>query len=142
MVDPVHAEIHEPIEEELDLAGGIVQYRRCTETVLRIVLCQVIKRCWLRRTIVRIDGSHFLRLFVHVYNDPMIDFTTLARLCNRIGHRLGSTFTDCSTDGPRAVAGSRASDLLVGDVEKLKPHVFRCVQLSPTPSRLPRFPSF
>jgi len=84
MVEAVHADIHEPIEEELDLASGVVQYRCCTETVLRIVLCQIIERCSLRRIIVRIDDSHFLRFFVRVYNDPMIDFTTLARLRNRI----------------------------------------------------------
>jgi len=84
MVEAVHTDIREPVKEELDLVSGVVQYRCCTETVLRIVLCQIIERCSLRRIIVRIDDSHFLRRFVRIHNDPMIDFTTLARLRNRI----------------------------------------------------------
>ncbi len=84
IVDAVHADIHEPVDDELDPETGVVTYRCCTETVLRLVVCQVIERCSLRRIIIRVDDSHFLRRFVRIYNDPMIDFTTLARLRNRI----------------------------------------------------------
>lgn len=84
MVEAVHADIHEPLAEELDPETGVATYRCCTETVLRLVVCQIIERCSLRRIIIRVDDSNFLRRFVRLYNDPMIDFTTLARLRNRI----------------------------------------------------------
>ena len=84
MVEAVHADIQEPLAEEVDPTGGTAQYHCCSETLLRIILCQIIERCSLRRIIIRIDDSHFLRLFVRMYNDPMIDFTTFARLRNRI----------------------------------------------------------
>jgi len=84
MVEAVHADIQEPLEEEVDPVGGVNQYRCCSETVLRMVLCQIIERCSLRQIVIRIDDSHFLRRFGRLYNDPMIDFTTFARLRNRI----------------------------------------------------------
>jgi IS5 family transposase len=84
LVDAVQTDIHAALDEELDPETGVATYRCCTETVLRLIVCQVIERCSLRRIIIRADDSNFLRRFVRIYNDPMLDFTTLARLRNRI----------------------------------------------------------
>jgi IS5 family transposase len=84
LVDAVQSDIHAALDEELDPETGVATYCCCTETVLRLIVCQVIERCSLRRIIIRADDSNFLRRFVRIYNDPMIDFTTLARLRNRI----------------------------------------------------------
>lgn len=84
LIEAVHADIHEALAEELDPETGVATYSCCTDTVLRLCMCQVIERCSLRRIIIRVDDSNFLRRFVRIYNDPMIDFTTLARLRNRI----------------------------------------------------------
>lgn len=84
IVEAVHADIHQPVESELDPETGVVQYRCSTETVLRLIICLIVERCSLRRIVIRVDDSNFLRHFVRIHNDPMIDFTTLARLRNRI----------------------------------------------------------
>ena len=55
-----------------------------SDTILRIVLCQIIEECSLRQIIVRIDDSNFLRAFVRIYNGPMIDYSTFCKLRNRI----------------------------------------------------------
>lgn len=84
LVEAVHLDIQEPMADELDPETGVANYCCCTETVLRLIVCQIIERCSLRRIVIRVDDSNFLRRFVRLYNDPMIDFTTLARLRNRI----------------------------------------------------------
>lgn len=61
--------------------------RRCSyasDTVLRILICQIIEGERLRSIVVRIDDSHFLRRFVRVDDGPMMDFTTLCKLKNAI----------------------------------------------------------
>ena len=61
--------------------------RRCSvssETVLRILLCQIIEGESLRGIVIRIDDDTFLREFVRIYNGPMIDFTRLCVLKNAI----------------------------------------------------------
>lgn len=74
--------------------------RRCTytsDTVLRILICQIIEGERLRGIVVRIDDSHFLRRFVRIDDGEMMDFTTLCRLRNAIGpetwHRINRALT-------------------------------------------------
>tara|TARA_B100001971_G_scaffold209278_1_gene232553 strand:- start:2020 stop:3420 length:1401 start_codon:yes stop_codon:yes gene_type:complete len=80
--------IHEDLKDELestatqDAGGGSFKYT--SDNVLRIVMCQIIEGRSLRETVIRIDDSHFLRRFVRIYNGPMMDFTMLCRLKNRI----------------------------------------------------------
>ena len=38
----------------------------------------------MRQIVVRVDDSHYLRQFVRIYNDPMIDFSTLCRLRRKV----------------------------------------------------------
>jgi IS5 family transposase len=80
--------IHEDLREELestttqDDRGG--PFRYTSDNVLRVLICQIIEGRSLRETVVRIDDSNFLRHFVRIGNGPMMDFTTLCKLKNRI----------------------------------------------------------
>ena len=85
LVDLMHRDIAEPLDcEKAPDATGEDCYKCSSETVLRIVICQIVEGCSLREIVVRIDDSDFLRRFVRVYNDPMIDYSTFCRLRNRI----------------------------------------------------------
>jgi len=85
LVDLIHRDIAEPLDcEQAPDGAGEDCYKCSSETVLRIVICQIIEGCSLREIVVRIDDSDFLRRFVRVYNDPMIDYSTFCRLRNRI----------------------------------------------------------
>jgi len=85
LVDLIHRDIAEPLDCEKAPDGtGEDCYKCSSETVMRIVICQIIEGCSLREIVVRIDDSEFLRRFVRVYNDPMIDYSTFCRLRNRI----------------------------------------------------------
>ena len=85
LVNLIHRDVAEPLGcERAPDATGEDSYKCSSETVLRIVICQTIEGCSLREIVVRIDDSEFLRRFVHIYNDPMIDYSTFCRLRNRI----------------------------------------------------------
>jgi len=80
--------IHNDLEQELEFTnsqnkgGGTFKYT--SDNVLRIMICEIIEGRSLRETVIRIDDSHCLRNFVRIFNGPMMDFTTLCRLKNRI----------------------------------------------------------
>jgi IS5 family transposase len=95
IVEAVHAEIQEPVREELDVETGQVRYRCCTETLLRIVICQNVEGHSLRDIAIRVDDSYFLRWFVRIYNDAMIDYSTLCRLRNRIRPETWKRIHEC-----------------------------------------------
>jgi len=85
LVDLIHRDIAEPLDcEKAADATGEDCYKCSSDTVLRIVICQIIEGCSLREIVVRIDDSDFLRRFVHIHNDSMIDYSTFCRLRNRI----------------------------------------------------------
>lgn len=85
LVDPVHADIAEPLDcERAEDESSEDRYKCSSESLLRILICMMIEACSLREIVIRIDDSSFLRRFVHIYNDPMIDYTTVCRLKNRI----------------------------------------------------------
>ncbi len=79
---------HEDLKEALasaaseDRQGNRFEYT--SDTVLRILIVQIIEGRSLRETVIRIDDSHFLRRFVRIYTGPMMDFTTLCKLKNCI----------------------------------------------------------
>ena len=85
LVDPVHADIAEPLDcERAEDESSEDRYKCSSESLLRILICMIIEACSLREIVIRIDDSSFLRRFVHIYNDPMIDYTTVCRLKNRV----------------------------------------------------------
>ena len=96
IVNAVHRDLVEAHYRRFFVPGNMVlkdtadQDRRgakfefTSDTILRIVLCQIIEGASLRQIVIRIDDSHFLRHFARIYNGPMIDFTTFDRLKNLI----------------------------------------------------------
>lgn len=85
LVDCVHHEVARPdVSEEAPDESSPARFKCATESILRILICMIIEGCSLRQITVRIDDSSCLRRFVRIYNNPMIDFTTLCRLKNRI----------------------------------------------------------
>ena len=84
ILDYVHRDLEKALREK---PRGGKHGRPCTytsDTVLRILICQVIEGEQLRGIVVRIDDSHFLRRFVRIDDGEMMDFTTLCRLRNAI----------------------------------------------------------
>lgn len=63
---------------------GGAKFKYSTDTVLRILVCQVVEGLSLRGVVVRIDDSNYLRRFIRIDGGPMMDFTTLDRLKNAI----------------------------------------------------------
>lgn len=81
--------VHEDLERirERERATRNEQGRKgqvSSDTVLRMVIAQVIEGESLRGIVVRIDDSNYLRRFVRIYNGAMIDFTTFCALRNAI----------------------------------------------------------
>jgi len=71
------------------------RYTYTSEHVLRILICQVVEGDSLRGIVVRIDDSNFLRRFVRIDDGPMMDFTTLCILKNRICHDTWKSVNRC-----------------------------------------------
>ena len=75
------------------------RYQYTSEQVLRILISQVIEGQSLRGIVVRIDDSTYLRDFVRIHGEPMMDYTTLCKLKNaihpetweQVNHRLART---------------------------------------------------
>jgi transposase, IS5 family len=84
IVSAVHADLAEALEAAAVRDGRGAKFKFTSDTILRIVLCQIIEGASLREIVIRIDDSNFLRHFVRVYNGPMIDFTAYCKLRNCI----------------------------------------------------------
>ncbi len=84
IVDAVHRDIAPALEEMVARDKRGAEYKFTSDTILRIVMCQIIEGCSLREITIRIDDSNFLRRFVRIFNGPMIDFTAFCKLRNLI----------------------------------------------------------
>ncbi len=84
IVDAVHGDLAPALDEVTVEDRRGATYKFTSDTILRIVLCQIIEGCSLRQIIIRIDDSNFLRNFVRIFNGPMIDFSSLCKLKNYI----------------------------------------------------------
>ncbi len=71
------------------------KYTYTSEHLLRILICQVVEGDSLRGIVVRIDDSNFLRRFVRIDDGPMMDFTTLCILKNRIRNDTWKSVNRC-----------------------------------------------
>ncbi len=81
-VERVHKDLKKLLKGKGSGAGR--KFKVSTDTVLRIILCQILEGESLRKIVIRIDDSSYLRHFVRIYNDKMIDFSTLCTLRNAI----------------------------------------------------------
>jgi transposase, IS5 family len=84
IVDAIHGDLADALEQEVVRDQRGAKFKFTSETILRIVLCQIIEGFSLRQVIIRIDDSGFLRNFMRIYNGPMIDFTAFCKLRNCI----------------------------------------------------------
>jgi IS5 family transposase len=84
ILDYVHGDLGKALQEKPRSATYGRPCRYTSDTVLRILICQIIEGEPLRGIVVRIDDSHFLRRFVRIDDGPMMDYTTLCRLRNTI----------------------------------------------------------
>ena len=84
IVEAIHNDLDEALQEAAVEDRHGAKFKYTSDTVLRILLCQIIEGCSLREIVIRVDDSNFLRFFVRICNGPMIDFTTFCRLKNRI----------------------------------------------------------
>lgn len=84
IVDRIHNDLEEALEDVAVEDRHGAQFRYTSDTVLRVLLCQIIEGCSLREIAIRIDDSNYLRFFVRIFNGPMIDFTTFCKLKNHI----------------------------------------------------------
>lgn len=84
IVDAVHTDLAKTVK---NTGRGRAPGRQCeytSETVLRILICQIIEGEDLRGIVVRIDDSVALRRFVKVFDGPMMDSSALCRFKNAI----------------------------------------------------------
>lgn len=95
IIDLVHSDLKEALERE-----SRSRERQCpytSDNVLRILIVKTIEAETFRGVVVRIDDSNFFRWFTGIYDNDMMDFTTLNKLGNcirpetwkRVNERLG-----------------------------------------------------
>jgi len=85
IVDLMHEDLKDALKSSTTKDRNGRKFQYTSDTVLRVLICQIIEGLSLRGIVVRIDDSHFLRQFVRIYsNGPMMDFTTLCKLKNCI----------------------------------------------------------
>jgi len=84
IINTVHRDLGEALEDASVRDRRGAKFTFTSDTILRIVVCQIIEGLSLRQIIIRVDDSSFLRQFVRVHNGPMIDFTAYCKLRNRI----------------------------------------------------------
>lgn len=84
IVNAIHGDLAQALEDTAVRDGRGAKFKFTSDTILRIVLCQIIEGASLREIVIRIDDSNFLRHFARLYNGPMIDFTAYCKLRNCI----------------------------------------------------------
>ena len=83
LLDLIHRDLKKTLKSvNRNSRGRRPQYT--SDSVLRILICQVLEDLSLRKMIVRIDDSNFLRRFTRIDNGVMMDYTTLCILKNAI----------------------------------------------------------
>ena len=89
--------VHHDLEAALAPRGDEGRNGKCrftSDSILRILICQIIEGESLRGTVIRVDDSSYLRRFTRIYNGPMIDFTHLCRLKNCITNETWKRIND------------------------------------------------
>ena len=105
--------VHEDLKRILTRKDRGGRGRKCeftTDTVLRILVAQIIEGESLRGIVIRIDDSKYLRRFVRIYNGKMVDFTTLCTLKNAIQPKTWKKVNDLLTQAAAesgAITGGR-----------------------------------
>lgn len=83
----IYSLVHKDLDKILRGKKNTDSGRNCkyaSDTILRIIICQIIEGESLRGIVIRIDDSHYLRDFTRIYNGGMIGHTRLCSLKNAI----------------------------------------------------------
>jgi IS5 family transposase len=109
IVEAVHKDLRKLLKSRSVNGPG----RKCkitSDTVLRIIICQRVEGETLRGIVIRIDDSNFLRFFVRICNDAMVDYSTLCTLRNAIREKtwkkINSLLRDSAVES-ELIDGSR-----------------------------------
>jgi transposase, IS5 family len=94
LVDAVHRDLAKALDKAAVRDGRGAKFKFTSDTILRIVVCQILEGFSLREITIRIDDSNFLRRFVRLYNGPMIDFTAYSKLRNCIRPKTWKKMND------------------------------------------------
>jgi IS5 family transposase len=94
LVDLVHRDLKRALKS-VNRSNRGRRPKYTTDSVLRILICQVVEDASLRKIIVRIDDSNFLRRFTRIDNGQMMDYTTLCILKNAIREDTWKTVNRC-----------------------------------------------
>lgn len=94
IVDLVHRDLKHALESASSVDGNGGKFEYTSDTVLRILMCQIIEGLSLRHIVIRIDDGPCLRRFVRIYSGPMMDFTTLCKLKNCISAKTWEKVND------------------------------------------------
>jgi IS5 family transposase len=94
VVDLIHKDIKNALKSATTKDRDGKNFRYTSDTVLRILVCQIIEGLSLRDIVIRIDDSHCLRRFVRIYSGPMMDYTTLCKLKNCISPKTWKKVND------------------------------------------------
>lgn len=86
IIELVHHDLKKALRS-VERSGRGPKCKVTSDTVLRILICQLVEGETLRGIVIRVDDSHFLRWFTRIYNGPMLDFSHLCRLKNAIRPR-------------------------------------------------------
>lgn len=97
--------VHKDLKKVLKRKDALGRGRKCqyaSDTILRILICQIIEGESLRGIVIRIDDSSYLREFVRIYNGPMIDYSQLCKLKNAIRpetwKKINAILADCASE--------------------------------------------
>ena len=80
----LHEDLKQPLKYASSADKGGRSCRFTTDNVLRILIVMIIESMSLRRVVVLIDDSEFLRRFTRIHDRGMMDFTTLDKLKNSV----------------------------------------------------------
>ena len=96
IVDLVHRDLNKLLKN-LNRGGPGRKCQITSDSVVRMVIGQVMEGESLRGTVIRIDDSNYLRRFVRIYNGPMIDYSTFCLLKNAIRPRTWEKINEALT---------------------------------------------
>ena len=72
IIDTIHRDLTSVLEKNVARDKRGAKYKFTSDTILRIVLCQIIEGCSLREIIIRMDDSNFLRRFVRIFIEEVV----------------------------------------------------------------------
>ncbi|MCP5093337.1 MAG: ISNCY family transposase [Gammaproteobacteria bacterium] len=84
IVDAVHGDLAKTVKQRGRHHGPGRKCEYTSDTILRVLICQIVEAEDLRGIVIRIDDSVRLRQFVRIHEGRMIDFGALCRFKNAI----------------------------------------------------------